>query len=72
MTRFQNPLLSLAAPSLILIGLLGLLQREGSDRLQLLPALIVGFVLILSGALGRRTRRKRLLIALRMKNQEPN
>ena len=48
MKRFVNPLLSLAAPFLILVAGIGLFQREGSDRLQSLPALLVGTGLIIS------------------------
>ncbi len=70
MKRFGNPLLSLAAPLLIVIALLGFFQREGSERLQSIPALVVGCGLILSGALGRRRRRKKLLFAMRQGDLE--
>ena len=72
MKKFFNPLLSIAAPFLILVALLGLLQREGSDRLQSLPALLVGVGLIISAALERRVRRKRLLLAIRNRNKGLN
>ena len=72
MKYFGNPLLSLAAPILILISILGLIQRDGSDRLQCLPALLVGFGLIISGAFERRTRRKKLLLEIRNRNQRMN
>ncbi len=72
MKRFENPLLSFAAPLLILLALLGTLQREGSDRLQLMPALVVGVALTLSGAIGRSIRRKKLLLAIRSSNSEVN
>ncbi len=72
MRRFSNPLLSLAAPCLILVALLGLLQREGSERLQAIPALLAGVALIISGALERRSRRKKLLMAIRNRNQDLN
>ena len=58
-------LLSLGAPFLVVIALLGFLQREGNDRLQSLPVLIVGSGLIVTGALGRSRRRFKLLLALR-------
>ena len=70
MKRFGNPLLSLAAPSLISLAIMGLLQRQGSDRLQLVPALAVGLGLIISGAWGRRFRRRKLLLAIRQINSE--
>ncbi len=63
-------LLSLGAPLLILIALTGLFQRTGNDRLQSLPALIVGSGLIVTGALGRTRRRRKLLIALRNNDHE--
>ncbi len=69
MKRFVNPLLSLAAPLLILVSILGLIQREGSDRLQSLPALLVGFGLIVNAALERRRRRNKLLLAIRNRNR---
>ena len=69
MKRFGNPLLSMAAPFLISVAILGLLQRDGSERLQCLPALIVGFGLIISGALERRTRREKLFLQIRHRNQ---
>ena len=69
MKRFGNPLLSMAAPFLIVVSILGLVQREGSDRLQCLPALIVGFGLIISGALERRSRRKKFFLEIRHRNQ---
>ena len=72
MKRFGNPLLSMAAPFLIIVSILGLVQRDGSDRLQCLPALIVGFGLIISGALERRNHRKKILLAIRNRNQGMN
>ncbi len=69
MKRFVNPFLSLAAPCLVVIATLGLIQRNGSDRLQCLPALIVGFGLIISGPLERRNRRKKLFVEIRSRNQ---
>jgi len=58
-------LLSLGAFSLILLAVLGLTHRQGSDRLQSLPALSVGLGLIVSGAFRRSRRRNKLLQALR-------
>ena len=43
--------------------MLALMQRQGSDRLHVLPAVLVGAGFIISGVVGRR--RSRLLIALR-------
>lgn len=58
-------LLSLAAPLLVVLGVVALLQREGADRLQSLPAILVGAGLMVHAVVGRRRRRHRLLLALR-------
>jgi len=65
MKRLGYPLLSLAAPLLIVLAMLCLMHRQGSDRLQSIPAVLVGAGLIISGAVGRRRRRSKLLLALR-------
>ena len=52
---------SFAAPLLILLALLATNQRQGKDRVQVLPAVLVGSGLIISSALGRQRRRARLL-----------
>ena len=52
-------LLSLAAPLLVLLGVVALLQREGADRLQSLPAILVGAGLMVHAVVGRRRRRHR-------------
>ena len=58
-------LLSLAAPLLVLLGVVALLQREGADKLQSLPAILVGAGLVIHAVVGRRRRHHRLLVALR-------
>ena len=70
MKRLGYPLLSLAAPLLIILAMFGLIHRQGSDRLQSLPAILVGAGLIVSGAVGRRRRRSKLLVALRSTQTE--
>ena len=70
MKRLGYPLLSLAAPLLIILAMFGLIHRQGSDRLQSLPAILVGAGLIVSGAVGRRRRRSKLLVALRRTQTE--
>ena len=65
MKSFANRLLSLAAPLLIVVAAMGLLQREGADRLQSLPALLAGVGLIISGFFKRRRRRQKLFLTLR-------
>jgi len=64
--RLRLPvLLSLAAPLMVLLGVAALLQREGPDKLQALPAILVGISLVIHAVVGRRRRRYRLLMALR-------
>ncbi len=70
MGRFSNSLLSLAAPLLMVVAILGLFQRQGSSWLQTLPAVMVGAGLIVSGAFVRRRRRRQLLLAIRKTDQE--
>ena len=48
---------SLGAPLLILLALLATNQRQGKDRVQVLPAVLVGSGLIISSALGQQRRR---------------
>ena len=48
--------LSLAAH--FVLGLVALLQRQGNDRLQALPAILVGIGLVISAVVGRRRRRR--------------
>ena len=42
MKRLGNPLISISAPLLILLSILGFLHREGKDKIQVIPALVVG------------------------------
>lgn len=57
-------LLALSAPLLVLVALLVLLQRQGVERLQALPALAIGTGLAITSRLVRRRRRRALLLAL--------
>ena len=57
--------LSFGAPMLVLLAVLAAQQRQGSDKVQALPAVLVGSGLIVSSAVGRRRRRGRLLAALK-------
>ncbi len=66
MNRLGNPLISISAPLLILIAITGFLHREGKDKIQAIPALVVGSGLILTGGV-RRFRRRRMLL-LNIKN----
>ena len=60
----RRDLPALASPLLVLLGLQGVLLRQGSDRLQALPALLIGVALLLQSAWSRRRRRRALLTAL--------
>ena len=53
--------LSFGAPLLIVLGVVASQQRQGKDRIQALPSVLVGSGLIISSAVGRRRRRARLL-----------
>ena len=55
--------LTMSVPLLILLSLAGCLQRQGSHRLQALPALLVGSGLAISSEI-RRQRHHHLLQAL--------
>ena len=61
---FSRDLLALATLLLILLALAGLILRQGSDRLQALPALLIGFALLLQSVWSWRRRRRALLAAL--------
>ena len=60
MNRLGNPLISIAAPLLILMAIAGFLHRDGNDKIQSIPSLVVGSGLILTGGI-RRFRRRRML-----------
>jgi Protein of unknown function (DUF3188) len=61
----SRALLALATPLLMLLGLAGLLLRQGTDRLQAIPALAIGLGLLLQSLIKWRRRRRALLTALR-------
>tara|TARA_Y100001968_G_scaffold296387_1_gene304540 strand:- start:733 stop:960 length:228 start_codon:yes stop_codon:yes gene_type:complete len=65
MKGFGNPLISISAPLLILLAMFGLLHRDGRDKVQLIPALVVGSGLILTGTIRRYRRRRMLLSAIK-------
>tara|TARA_B100001250_G_scaffold300523_1_gene262214 strand:+ start:107 stop:328 length:222 start_codon:yes stop_codon:yes gene_type:complete len=59
--EFWKFCLSLAAPALVCLGILGFFSREGSERVQALPALFTGIGLISSSAIGRNIHRRKIL-----------
>ena len=69
-SRFSRDLLALATPLLILLSLVGVMLRQGSDRLQAVPALVIGVALLLQSAWSWRRRRRALLMALQDQSGE--
>ncbi len=65
MNRLGNPLISIAAPLLILLAITGFLHREGKDKIQAIPGLVVGSGLVLTGAVRRFRRRRMLLLEIK-------
>ena len=65
MSRLSPSFVSVGAPLLLILALVAVQQRQGRDRIQALPAALVGTGLIISSAVGRRRYRSRLLTALR-------
>ncbi len=72
MKRLGNPLISLAAPLLILLSIAGFLHRDGRDKIQALPALLVGSGLVLTGLLRRFRRRRMLLFEIKKDMNDQN
>ncbi len=58
-------LVALSAPLLILLALVSLFSRHGNQRLQAVPALLIGSGLLVSSGVRRAQRRRVLLEALR-------
>ena len=69
MKRLSTSLVSLGAPLLIILALVAVQQRQGRDRVQALPAALVGTGLVISSSIVRRRQRARLLAALRSSRQ---
>ena len=70
MKSFRNSWLSLAAPLLVLLAIFGFLQRKGNDKIQSIPAFIIGSGLIFSSLVGHQFTRKRILYDLHNTNDE--
>ena len=72
MKRLGNPLISISAPLLILLSITGFLHREGKDKIQVIPAFVVGSGLVLTGTVRRFRRRRMLLLEIKkeMNNQK--
>ena len=65
MKRLGNPLISISAPLLIVLAVIGLVHREGKDKIKVIPSLSVGTGLVLTGTIRRFRRRRMLLIELK-------
>ena len=65
MKRLGNPLISISAPLLILLAIVGILHREGKDKIQAIPAFLVGSGLVLTGTVRRFRRRRMLLLEIK-------
>ena len=65
MSRLGRDLLACSTLLLVVLGLLGVLLRQGPDRLQALPALLIGLALLLQSAWSWRRRRHSILGILR-------
>ena len=65
MKRLGNPLISISAPLLILLAITGFLHREGKDKIQVIPAFVVGSGLVLTGTVRRFRRRRMLLLEIK-------
>tara|TARA_B100000579_G_scaffold418472_1_gene416066 strand:- start:111 stop:332 length:222 start_codon:yes stop_codon:yes gene_type:complete len=72
MKRLGNPLISISAPLLVLLALTGFLHREGKDKIQVIPALLVGSGLVLTGTVRRYRRRRMLLFEIKKDLNDPN
>ena len=65
MSRLGRDLLACSTLLLVVLGLLGVLLRQGPDRLQALPALLIGLALLIQSAWSWRRRRRSILGILR-------
>jgi hypothetical protein len=68
--RRREVFLALSSPLLILLALVALLQRPGSERVQALPALVIGSGLLTTSWLRRRRRRREILRAVRQERRD--
>ena len=72
MKRLGNPLISISAPLLILLAITGFLHREGKDKIQAIPAFLVGSGLVLTGTVRRFRRRRMLLLEIKKDMNDQN
>ena len=72
MNRLGNPLISISAPLLILLAITGFLHRDGKNKIQAIPALVVGSGLILTGGVRRFSRRRMLFLEIKKDINDQN
>jgi len=72
MKRLGNPLISISAPLLIFLAITGFLHREGKDKIQAIPALVVGCGLVLTGGVRRFRRRRMLFLEIKKDMNDQN
>ena len=72
MKRLGNPVISISAPLLILLAITGLVHREGKDKIQAIPAVLVGSGLVLTGTVRRFRRRRMLLLEIKKDMNDQN
>ena len=72
MNKLGNPLISISAPLLILLAITGFLHREGKDKIQVIPALVVGSGLVFTGAVRRFSRRRMLFLEIKKDMNDKN
>ncbi len=72
MKRLGNPLISISAPLLIVLAVIGLVHREGKDKIKVIPSISVGTGLVLTGTIRRFRRRRMLLLELKKDMNDEN
>ena len=72
MKRLGNPLISISAPLLIFLAITGFLHRDGKDKIQAIPALLVGGGLVFTGTARRFRRRRMFLLEIKKDMNDQN
>ena len=72
MKRLCNPLISISAPLLIVLAITGFLHRDGKNKIQAIPAVVVGSGLVFTGLVRRFRRRRMLLLEIKKDMNDQN
>ena len=72
MNKLGNPLISISAPLLILLAMVGFLHRDNKDKIQAIPALVFGSGLVMTGAVRRFRRRRMLFLEIKKNMNDQN